>query len=68
MVQGHAQRIRWGMKEEMYCRECGCQSGFLYLARYANGEEWRCPRCNREFMWDDEGDEATTITVTDAQP
>jgi rubredoxin len=42
------------MNEDLYCRECGCESGFAYLGTYAKGSEWRCPHCKAEFIWDDE--------------
>ena len=35
---------------EQYCRDCGCER-LIFLAEYANGQEYKCRDCGTEFMW-----------------
>lgn len=35
---------------EPYCRDCGCER-LIFLAEYANGQEYKCRDCGTEFMW-----------------
>lgn len=37
-------------QEPPYCTDCGGENP-LYMDQYANGEQYKCRDCGKEFMW-----------------
>ncbi len=44
------------MDEDNYCIECGSER-LVYLATYANGEEWKCADCGNLMMFAEREDD-----------
>ena len=49
-IQSHVKELLEEPEIDPYCAECGSQS-LGCLAQYANGVEWQCNECGREFIW-----------------
>ena len=43
-------------EDDNYCIECGSER-LVYLATYANGEEWKCADCENLMMFAEREDD-----------